>query len=133
VYLGTHANATSAAARIVIPTLTVFEKNGTLVNQQFRIQRFAKAVPGPEGAVDDLVALSKLVAVAGGPAAGADVGSVWAAIAAQVPELSGVSYSTVPDSGLPLDSGRWSGLAFVEGPALHYKPTAPAAKEAAHA
>jgi NADH-quinone oxidoreductase subunit G len=131
VYLGTRANPTSAAARIVIPTLTVFEKQGTLVNQQFRLQRFAKAVPGPEGAVDDLVALSSLVAAAGGPAAGADVGAVWAAIAAEVPELAGVSYATIPDSGLPIDSGRWSGLAFIEGPALHFKPSAP--KEAAHA
>jgi NADH-quinone oxidoreductase subunit G len=133
VYLGTHANATSAAARIVIPTLTVFEKNGTLVNQQFRLQRFAKAVPGVEGAVDDLVALSRLAAAAGGPAAGADVGSVWAAIASEVPGLAGQSYAAVPDAGLPIDSGNWSALPFVEGPALHYKPSAPALKEAAHA
>ena len=47
IYLGTHANATSAAAKVVIPTLTVFEKSGTLVNQQFRIQKFARAVPAP--------------------------------------------------------------------------------------
>jgi NADH-quinone oxidoreductase subunit G len=133
VYLGTHSNPTSAAARVVIPTLSVFEKNGTLVNQQFRIQRFAKAVPGPEGAVDDLLALSRLVSAAGGPSLGADVGSVWAAIASAVPELSGVSYATIPDLGLPIDSARWSALPFAEGPGLHHKPSAPAPKEAAHA
>src|SRR5579863_9313329 len=60
VYLGTHENPTSAAARIVLPTLTVFEKGGTLVNQQFRIQKFTPAVPGPAGAADDLVVLSRL-------------------------------------------------------------------------
>jgi hypothetical protein len=49
IYLGTQANATSDAAKVVIPTLTVFEKNGTFVNQQFRIQRFAKAVPAARG------------------------------------------------------------------------------------
>ena len=49
VYLGTHANATSAAAKVVIPTLTVFEKAGTFVNQQFRLQKFAQAVPGSGG------------------------------------------------------------------------------------
>ena len=54
VYLGTHANATSAAAKVVIPTLTVFEKSGTFINQQFRIQKFAQAVPGPQGVADDL-------------------------------------------------------------------------------
>ena len=42
VYLGTHQNTTTAPAKVVIPTLTVFEKNGTFVNQQFRIQKFLK-------------------------------------------------------------------------------------------
>ena len=38
------------AAAVLIPTLTVFEKSGTMVNQQFRLQRFAKAVATfPEG------------------------------------------------------------------------------------
>jgi NADH-quinone oxidoreductase subunit G len=117
----------------VIPTLTVFEKNGTLVNQQFRLQRFAKAVPGAEGAVDDLSALSALAAAAGAAAPGADLGSVWAAIAAEVPALAGLSYSAVPDAGLPIDSGRWSALPFAEGPGLHFKPSPPAPREAAHA
>jgi NADH-quinone oxidoreductase subunit G len=81
--------------------------------------------------VDDLVALSRLVAAAGGPGPGADVGSLWPAIAGQVPELSDLSYASIPDAGLPIDSGRWSGLPFVEGTSLHFKPPAP--KEAAHA
>src|SRR6185369_5264140 len=63
VYLGTHANATSAAAKVVIPTASVFEKNGTFVNQQFRLQKFARAVPAPAGATDDLVVLTKLIEV----------------------------------------------------------------------
>jgi NADH-quinone oxidoreductase subunit G len=132
VYLGTHSNPTSAAAHVAIPTLTVFEKNGTLVNQQFRIQRFAKAVPGVEGAVDDLVALARLVAAAGGPAPASDIGGLWAAIASEIPMLSGLSYASIPDTGLLLDASRWSGLAFAEGPALHFKPALPAQKEAAH-
>ena len=67
VYLGTHANATSAAAKVVVPTLTVFEKHGTFINQQFRIQRFARAVPGVAGATDDLVVLARLVGAVGRP------------------------------------------------------------------
>ena len=65
IYLGTHANATSAAAKVVIPTLTVFEKAGTFVNQQFRLQKFARAIPGPQGVADDLVTLAGLVAGGG--------------------------------------------------------------------
>ena len=124
IYLGTHANATSAAARIVIPTLTVFEKHGTFVNQQFRIQRFAKAVPGVPGAADDLVVLARLVSAAGGPALGADVGSLWPALAAEVPALAAMAYGSIPDTGLLLDATPWSGLPFAEGPALHFKPAA---------
>jgi NADH-quinone oxidoreductase subunit G len=121
VYMGTHADATSAAARVVIPTLTVFEKHGTFVNQQFRIQRFAAAVPGPAGAQDDLLVLSALAAAVGAPAAGADVGSVWRAIAREVPALAALSYANIPDTGLLLDAGPWAGLAFAEGDSLHHK------------
>jgi len=130
IYLGTQANATSDAAKVVIPTLTVFEKNGTFVNQQFRIQRFAKAVPAPAGATDDLVALSRLVGAAGGPELGSDVGSLWPAISAEVPALAAMSYANIPDTGLLLDATPWAGLAYAEGPALHFKPAAPG--EAAH-
>ena len=55
IYLGTHGNATSEAASVVIPTLTVFEKSGTFINQQFRLQKFLQSVPGPPGVADDLV------------------------------------------------------------------------------
>ena len=121
VYLGTHANATSAAAQVVIPTLTVFEKAGTFVNQQFRIQKFAKAVPGLAGANDDLVVLSKLVAAAGGAAAG-ELNGLWTTIAAEVPALSTMLYRNLPETGLLLDGTAWVGLPYVEGETLHYKP-----------
>jgi NADH-quinone oxidoreductase subunit G len=130
IYLGTQADATSAAARIVIPTLTVFEKHGTFINQQFRIQRFAKAVPPAAGATDDLMVLARLVAAAGGANLGADVGTLWPAIAAEIPALATMSYSSLPDTGLLVDGTAWSGLWFAEGPGLHYKPSAP--KEAVH-
>ena len=130
IYLGTHANPTSAAARVLIPTLTVFEKHGTFVNQQFRIQRFARAVPAGPGATDDLLALSRLVAAAGGPWLGSDVGSLWATMASEVPALATMAYGNIPDTGLLLDSTPWAGLPFAEGPSLHFKPAAPAAKEA---
>jgi NADH-quinone oxidoreductase subunit G len=122
IYLGTHANATSGAARVVIPTLTVFEKDGTLVNQQFRIQRFSRAVPGAGGATDDLVVLARLVAAAGGPVLGADVASLWPAIAAEVPALGTMSHASLPDTGLLIDPAPWEALPFVEGPSLHYRP-----------
>ena len=126
IYLGTHANATSAAAKVVIPTLHTFEKAGTFVNQQFRIQKFAAAVPGPAGSTNDLVVLSKLVAATGAAAPASDVHGVWSALAASVPALAGLSYKGIADTGVGLDSAAWSGLPFVEGETLKYKPAAPA-------
>jgi len=109
----------------------VFEKSGTFVNQQFRIQKFEKAVPGPAGVTDDLAALARLTSAVGGPSLGGDVRSVWAHIAAEVPALAGVGYDGIPDTGLLLDGAPWAGLAFAEGPGLHFRPANPPQKEAA--
>jgi NADH-quinone oxidoreductase subunit G len=122
VYLGTHANGTSAAAKVVLPTLTVFEKSGSLVNQQFRLQKFAQAVPGFKGAQNDLNVLNALLIAVGGDAVGADVNSVWTALAAEVPALVTATFRTIPATGLLLDSTPWASLAFPEGESLHFKP-----------
>ena len=123
IYVGTHANATSASAKVVIPSLTSFEKNGSFINQQFRIQRFAKAVPGPEGVSDDVQVLAKLAGAAGA-AVPSDLGLLWEQIAREVPALGTVRYSTIPDTGLLIDNAPWALLPFVEGETLHYKPAA---------
>jgi NADH-quinone oxidoreductase subunit G len=122
VYLGTHSNATSAAAKVVLPTLTVFEKNGTFVNQQFRIQKFAKAVPAPAGAMDDLVVLAKLAAAAGANVPAAELSAVWQLLASEVPAVGTMTYANLPETGLLLDVTPWLGLPFVEGETLHFKP-----------
>lgn len=126
VYLGTHQNETSAAAKIVIPTLTTFEKAGTLVNQQFRLQKFAKAVPGKSGATDDLVVLTKLIAAAGGAEIAAELKILWTTIAAEVPALATMKFTSIPDTGLLLDGTPFAELPFVEGETLHYQPAAEA-------
>ena len=126
VYLGTHANATSAAAKVVLPTLTVFEKNGTFVNQQFRIQKFQQAVPGAAGATDDLAVLTKLLAAVGGATLAADLAALWKTIAAEVPALGTMTFANIPENGLLLDATPFAALPFVEGETLHFKPAQPA-------
>jgi NADH-quinone oxidoreductase subunit G len=122
VYLGTHKNATSAAAKVVIPTLTVFEKNGTFVNQQFRLQKFAKAVPGPAGVADDLGTLTNLVAAVGGAAVSSDLAALWSTLAVEVKSLATVTYANLPSTGLLLDGTPWATLPFCEGETIHFKP-----------
>ncbi|NDC74323.1 ferredoxin [bacterium] len=124
IYLGTHADATSAAAKVVLPTLHTFEKAGTFVNQQFRIQKFAAAVPGPQGTSNDLVVLAKLLAALGADATASDVHGLWSTLSASVPALATMLYKNIPETGLLLDSTPWAGLPFVEGESLKYKPAA---------
>ena len=130
VYLGTHRNPTSDAAKAVLPTLLVFEKSGTLVNQQFRLQKFAKAIPGPVGIVDDLVTLGCLLAAVGGPRIATELGALWSTLAAEVKPLATVTYAKLSPTGQLLDQSAWSALPFVEGETLHFKPVAPVAAAA---
>ncbi len=129
IYVGTHANPTSAVARVVFPTVTVFEKSGTFVNQQFRIQKFAKAIPAAVGTTDDLVVLSRLTAAASGaPATAAlptEINALWKLLAAEVPALGTMTFANIPETGLLLDATPFAALPFVEGETLHYKPAAP--------
>jgi NADH-quinone oxidoreductase subunit G len=126
VHLGTHANATTKNAQVVIPTLAVFEKSGSFVNQQFRLQKFHKAVPGPAGAIDDIAALAALVKALAGTTQPATVEEVWAELAASVPMLAGLKWGAIPPDGVALEAGALASLPFCEGASLHYKP----AKEA---
>jgi NADH-quinone oxidoreductase subunit G len=120
--LGTHVNATTTAAKVVIPTLTVFEKNGTFVNQQFRIQKFFKCVPGPLGATDDLVVLAKLISALGGAGVPSEVHALWPVIAAEVGVLQTITFANLPETGLLLDATSFAAFPFVEGATLHFKP-----------
>ena len=106
----------------MIPTLTVFEKNGTFINQQFRLQKLAQAVPGPQGVADDLATLAQLITAAGGPAQAADIDSVWTALAAEVKCLASITYANLPATGLLLDATEFAGLPFPEADTLHFKP-----------
>ncbi|MBP8257748.1 MAG: (2Fe-2S)-binding protein [Opitutaceae bacterium] len=125
IHLGTHANPTSDAAHVVIPTLTVFEKAGTFVNQQFRLQKFAKAVAGKPGMFEDLEVLSRLIAAVGGGQLPSDVHGLWDVLASEIPVLAKATYRTLPEAGMLLDSTPWSGLQFPEGASLHFKPAVP--------
>jgi len=129
--VGTRRNPTTDIAKILIPSLTVFERRGSFLNQQFRLQRFDAAVPGPSQALDDLAILRRLIAGVGdADAKPATPDAVWAELAAQVPVLAGLTWSAIPSTGKLIDGSAWARESFVEGETLHFKP---AAKPAAHA
>ncbi|MBC2605954.1 2Fe-2S iron-sulfur cluster-binding protein [Pelagicoccus albus] len=122
VAIDTHATATTKSADVAIAGLTQFEKSGTLINQQFRIQKFHKVVPGPVGSIDDLAALSAILASLTGETCPSVVGTVWEKIAAEGSIFEGLSFKGIADTGVLLDGSAFSGLAFVEGKSLHFEP-----------
>lgn len=123
IFLGTNSNATSDLAEIVVPTLSVFEKDGSFINQQFRLQKFVSAVPGPDGVRNDFIALSAILAELTGETPAGDLDAVWETLAGEVAELAGLRLASLPSTGTVIDHSRWAGLPFPEGKSLHYEPS----------
>ena len=127
IYIGTHADDTVTRATIVLPGLLVFEKNGSFVNEQFRLQRFFAAVPGPAGIFPEAVTLHHLLAEIqnpGRPVPSGDpaslLASLWAELGAQPGPLHGITHATIPDTGLLLDDTPWRHLPFPRTKSHHH-------------
>jgi len=125
VYLGTCANSTSQIARVVCPTLSVFEKEGSFVNQSFRLQKFNSAVPGPQGVRSDLKTLGTIASgLADENYAGLSIDQVWEQIAKTTEHFNGLSWRTIGDEGTVLDPTPFLDLSFVETVNLKFDPAA---------
>jgi len=126
IYVGSHANETSEVANIVLPSLTVFEKDGSFINQSFRLQRFKAAVPGPRGVQPDYAVLEKIAApLAQEKAAPVTIDSVWERMASKLDQLDdGLRWRSLPEEGVALDATAFFDLDFVETKNLKYDPAA---------
>lgn len=123
IYLGTHSNPTSEIARIVIPTLMVFEKSGTFINQQFRLQKFVQAVPGPVGIMPDINTLNRIISLLKKENdTSSSIKLIWRQMQSSIPQFQNLSFETIPDTGVLLDVSTLSNLDFPEGKTLHYEP-----------
>lgn len=123
VYLGTQANATSAEASVVLPARTVFEKAGSFINQEFRLQKFEAAIPGIAGTENDALILATIAARASsGIVKDISVGAIWDTIRENCAPLAAVDYAKIPDTGVLLDAAPWANIAFPETGSLKYTP-----------
>ena len=122
VYLGTHENATSSRANVLIAGLTQFEKSGTVINQQFRLQKFSRVVPGPGGAIEDLYALATIQAKLSGESFPSTIGSLWKQIGTEGSVFEGISFQSLSDQGELLDGSAFEHFSFREGKSLHFEP-----------
>lgn len=126
IYLGTHTQSCLKEPSIQIPTLTVFEKSGTFINQQFRLQKFHQAVPGTNGTLPDFLILSNLLSLLVSdfekPQALSDI---WNALSDKQECFSGINFESIPENGLLLDidnSIYASALSFDDKSSLKYNP-----------
>lgn len=122
VYLGTIENQTSRKARVVLPALTSFERSGSFINQQFRLQKFRQAVPGPTGTLPDLLVLNRMLAeLRSEEARPVSLDDLWTEMGTRRDSiLKGFSFSGTSLSGELLDPGKLRALPYVERKSLHF-------------
>lgn len=122
-YFGTHSNKTSEVARVAIPTLMVFEKSGTFINQQFRLQKFAQAVPGPAGLMPDINTITRLISILRKESeVTSSVSLVWLQIKSEINQFRDISFESVSDTGILLNASAFDDINFPETRTLHFEP-----------
>lgn len=123
VFFGTHRNGCTDFARVLIPTLTVFEKRGSFINQQFRLQKFLQAVPGPSGVMPDTHLIARLTGeLTGKPPVAPPIDNIWQDMATAIPCFKGLSFTSLPAEGIQLDASAYADMEFPETGSLHYQP-----------
>lgn len=126
IYVGSMANDTFKVADVVLPSLMVFEKDGSFINQSFRLQRFKAAIPGPAGILPDYKVLEMINAsLAGEKPESIHLDGVWERISNKVDLIEdSIRWSSIPETGLALAPGALVDLPFVETKNLKYDPVA---------
>ena len=123
IYFGNAKNKTSDLAKVVFPSLSVFEKDGSFVNQNFRLQKFNKAIPGPFGIVSEVQVLTSVLNHLGGSVEGsAALEELWNQISNEIDLFRGIEWSKIPDHGIQIDGSKFDSLEFFETENLKFKP-----------
>ena len=103
----------------MIPSLMVFEKDGSFINQNFRLQKFKAAIPGPRGIQPDFMVLEKIAASLGDDQPSpVNLDVVWQRID------DAQTWRSIPDEGVALKPGELLDLPFVETKNLKFDPEA---------
>ena len=123
IYMTPLHNTTSEVATVVVPGLTVFEKTGTFINQQFRLQKFEQAIPGPVGVLTEIEFLSKVLGkLLDEPVPLATPQDVWQRLSHAQPILKNVHFDTIPERGVLIDGSDFDNFLFPEDSSLHFNP-----------
>ena len=126
IYFGSTLNATSQRAKVLFPSLSVFEKSGSFVNQNFRLQQFLQAIPTPVGLIPEAAVLRQILyAVGVGEAMESySIEAIWKLLSGTIKEFKGIEWASIPEDGIALEASAFKDLPFVETENLKYKPRA---------
>ncbi|MBI4662802.1 MAG: molybdopterin-dependent oxidoreductase [Verrucomicrobia bacterium] len=97
-------NAAAAFAHYVLPGCAHTEKRGTFTNGQGRVQKFMKAVEGPEDARPEWEFLCDLVFETTGLDGLASIEGLFNQMAKETPAFSGLTWAGLGDAGVPANS-----------------------------
>lgn len=124
IYFGSAANSTSQRAKVIFPSLSVFEKSGTFINQNFRLQQFLQAIPAPLGLISDAAVLRQILLAMGEGEADEpfSIEAIWKSLSETIRSFKGIEWSSIPEEGIALEAGAFKDLPFVETENLKYKP-----------
>jgi NADH-quinone oxidoreductase subunit G len=95
-------SATTRVASVLLPSAGFSEKRGSMINLGGRIQRLNRAVSSPGQARDDWEILRDLIQAVGGSNGIYAIEEVFKAMAADTPELAGLSLIKLGDLGVEL-------------------------------
>ncbi len=119
VYCGVIDNETSKLAKICIPLKSEFEKDGMWINRQFRLQRFMKAVEGPDNAVSDICLISEMLKEASNESFSTpSVAELRGIISSKIDILAGCE--KIGASGIVLDGSQFADVDFPECDAINF-------------
>jgi predicted molibdopterin-dependent oxidoreductase YjgC len=99
IFVGTNANATSAAAHWVLPAAAWVERDGTYTNFEGRVQRFRPAVEPLGQALAEWEIVGRLLAALGDESAATRAEHWFRQLVAAVPAFAGLSYQALGDGG----------------------------------
>ncbi len=106
VYLGAFDSPAACNADFVLPVTTFAEEEGTFVNAEGRVQRFGQGLRAPGSARPAWLVLGALLAVLKGGKMPANAAEAFAALAAEVPALAGLSYDVLGSGGALLEAAH---------------------------
>ena len=105
IYVGTHGNATAAAADLVLPAAMWAEKAGIFVNGKDRAQAFAPSVARPGSAREDWRILAEWLTRLGDEAAPGSLNEVRQQMNEALGDRAEVDWRALPALGAPLRAG----------------------------